>query len=319
MQVFTYRDYLEYKKIAQKGKVEEEQIQYDYENSRIHNKHDKLIKTILNKKELSKLLKRYLNSNVLEENIEKYNNKYITKNYKERESDMVYKIKKKEIYFLIEHQSKVDYTMPFRILEYSVEIMRESIKKQKNNKEFKYPQIVPIVIYTGKEKWNVKESIEDMQEKLEGYNNATFRYNLIDINNYTKEELLEDNTMFSKVAALEKCNTAKEIIEIVNKIPKGTKEEREELYRIINYIIREKIGYEETERILNELKEKEEEIMNAPEIFARECDRQFEKGKIEERKSAIIKMLKMKTDKNFIKSIYEITDKDLEKIEKEVV
>lgn len=42
-------------------------------------------------------------------------------------------------------------------------------------------------------------------------------------------------------------------------------------------------------------------------------------GKIEEKRETIIKMLKMKTDKNFIKSIYEITDKDLEKIEKEVV
>lgn len=93
-----------------------------------------------------------------------------------------------------------------------------------------------------------------MQEKLEGYNNESFKYNLIDINNYTKEELLKENTMFSKVAALEKCKTLDEIVETLNKIIEITKKDKQELYRIINYILRPKIGNQETGKMLKNLK-----------------------------------------------------------------
>ena len=56
-----------------------------------------------------------------------------------------------EIYFiLLELQSKVDNMMPYRILEYMVEIWR---KDRKNNKNKELPLIVPCVLYTGKSKW----------------------------------------------------------------------------------------------------------------------------------------------------------------------
>ena len=56
-------------------------------------------------------------------NIEKYNSSFINKIYQNKEADIVYKLKNREIFFLIEHQSKVDYSMPKRILEYQVLIM----------------------------------------------------------------------------------------------------------------------------------------------------------------------------------------------------
>jgi len=63
------------------------------------------------------------------------------------------------------------------------------------------------------------------------------------------------------------------------------------------------------------------------EIFAKECDKYFERGVKkwkkegikEGRKEAIIKMLKIKIDRKIIKDIYGINDKELEKIEKEVI
>jgi len=317
LKVFTYQDYIRYQESKIINRIEETKEEYHYEND-IYKKHDKLLKTILTKKEVSSLLKKYINIDVPEEDLEKYNNSYITKNYKERESDIVYKQKRKDIFFLIEHQSTIDYKMPFRILEYSVEIIREIIKDKKGNEELIYPQIVPIVIYTGNKKWNVKEGINQMQEELKGYSTEIFKYNLIDINNYTKEELLKENTMFSKIAVLEKCKTQKEMLEVLEKIIENTKNGKEELYRIINYIIRPKIGEEETEKILNKIKEKEDISMVA-ELFAKECDKYFEKGIKTGKKQAIIKMLKMKIDKKTIKEIYELSDEELEKIEKQIV
>ena len=327
MEVYTYKDYLRYKEIYVADKFEEEQEEYNCYSKQINKTHDKLMKTILTKKEVSKLLKRYINIEVPEEELEEYKNSYITKNYKERESDIVYKQKGKEIFFLIEHQSSIDYNMPFRILEYSVEIIRQEIKNKSNSKELKYPQIVPIVIYTGNKKWDVKEKISQMQEELKGYSAELFKYNLIDINKYTKEELLKENTMFSKIAVLEKSKTSEEMLKTLEEIIKKTKDEKEELYRIINYIIRPKIGDGKTDKILKIIREKEDNSM-VQEIFARECDKHFERGVKQGRKEGIeegikegikqsvIKMLKMKIDRKIIKDMYELKDIELDKIEK---
>ena len=45
-------------------------------------------------------------------------------------------------------------------------------------------------------------------------------------------------------------NTIRGVAEEEEQIIKNTKEEKEKLYRIINYIFREKIGNQETERLL---------------------------------------------------------------------
>ena len=53
------------------------------------------------------------------------------KDFKYKQVDIVYKIKGEEIYFLVEHQTKVDYSMPYRILKYEVEIIESVIIDKK--------------------------------------------------------------------------------------------------------------------------------------------------------------------------------------------
>ena len=68
----------------------------------VDKKHDKTFKNILSDiKEMSKFLSQYLNLEVNEEDLEKYKNSFITSTYKSKESDMIYKQKDKEIYYLI--------------------------------------------------------------------------------------------------------------------------------------------------------------------------------------------------------------------------
>lgn len=71
--------------------------------------------------------------------------------------------------------------MPYRILEYEMELIK--------NKGYKLPLVIPIVLYTGKQKWNAKKYLEESQEKLGGIEIKLGNYNLVDINNYTKEEI----------------------------------------------------------------------------------------------------------------------------------
>ena len=62
--------------------------------------------------------------------------------------------------------------MPYRILEYEIEIMKSAIDIRKvKNKEYKLPLVIPIVLYTGKKKWDAKRYLEESQETLDGVKN----------------------------------------------------------------------------------------------------------------------------------------------------
>lgn len=170
-------------------------------------KHDKTFKEVLkDKKEMSKFLKQFIELEVDASKLEMYNGEFINNKYERRISDIIYKENGKEIYYLIEHQSKVDINMPQRILDYCMELMRE-VKKNLNLKDGTNPLIVPIVIYTGTNKWTVSENFSDTQKVEEKYKKyaINLKYKLIDINKYSKEDLTNKNTKMTSMMALEKC------------------------------------------------------------------------------------------------------------------
>ena len=158
------------------------------EKERIYQVHDKSIrKILLNKKEAVIFINQALRlentkNEIKEEEIELYNNQYVTKIYNNRISDIVYKIKNKNVYFLIEHQLRIDYSMALRIAEYIVAILGIGSQKRKN-KNMIIPLVIPIVLYTGEKEWDAKECITDLEERLDGYGNKEFgRYILFSIN-----------------------------------------------------------------------------------------------------------------------------------------
>ena len=255
MKKFTYQEYIEYQKEIskkeEKERKEEEEYIKEITQKRVNNPHDKIFRIYLdNREEVVKIINRKLElkRKLEKEEIEKYNSSFVNKRYENRESDVVYKKKDQKIFFLIEHQTSIDYSMPKRILEYEIEIMESNIDhKKKMKKGEKLPAIIPIVIYTGRKKWDVAKYIEECQEKLEGGKIPGLgSYYIIDINEYSKEELEEDELFFSKILLIEKARTEEELIEILTDIAKKIKDEKAkgELKRMIYYIYREKIGEE---------------------------------------------------------------------------
>lgn len=245
---FTYKDYLLFKDYY----GDDFDLKRIVQLGGINQKHDKTFKEILSKpEEMQKFLKDFLGLEVKKENLEKYKSSFITSTFENRESDIIYKIKDKEILFLVEHQSTVSKRMPNRILEYCVEIMREAIKN-KTLEEGSNPIIVPIVIYTGERKWKVEKEFSETQIKEEEYQEYLLKqkYELIDINKYSKEELLEINTKLSNMMLIEKCKTSEEIretmIKIIEQIKKLKKEDQKEMKKwyeqIIKYVLGEKLG-----------------------------------------------------------------------------
>ena len=233
MKVFTYSDYIRCIHNLRREDITglaEEGVQYNLKiknkknnNERADKLHDKLIKDILkDKKEVAGLINQFFrpNEKVEASNLQKCPNSFVTKKFKSQEADIVYKLKDKDIYFLIEHQSTVDYNIPFRVLDYSMDIVQEWKKGKRINKISRYPTVVPIVIYTGQVKWNVPKNIKYQQIKVTTYEKyrIDFGYNFIDVNEYNIEELLEKKTMFGYGMILEKSKNTKDFVENVKSI-----------------------------------------------------------------------------------------------------
>ena len=236
----------------------------EYEERKIHNEHDKLVKKILEKpKEIEFVVRKALGlSKNKKIEMESVRNEFITSDFRGKQADMVYKIKDKEVYILVEHQSTEDRDMPYRVLEYDVGIIDRSLQKH-NYKVYKYAKVISIVIFTGARKWRVPQRIEEIQEeynikkevKVKDYNGLG-EYYLLDINRLSKEELLEEETLFGRMMLVERARREEDLIEILEEILPLTKDdEREDIINILRYILVKDIGEDKAQEYIKKLEE----------------------------------------------------------------
>lgn len=333
---FTFKDFLKY----QATFYPEDKIEFDnmlmvceksetYTYNKVNNEHDKVFRTILsNKKEAVIFINKTLNLELKENEIEKYKENYITENLINKETDIVYKIKNKNVFILIEHQTKIDYSMPYRIMEYQFKITKSAVDiKKLKLKEYKIPIVIPIVLYTGTRKWNVKEYIKEAQESYKQYNGEELgRYKLVDVNNFTEEELLKEKTFLSKAMLIESKKDTEEMVEcfekiinILNKDKVYTEEQKHLLATMWNLIFRNKINNDNiTDNLIRKInKEEEKEMLAILDTIAEENERILQQGIREGiRKTKINNAQKMKKANLDIKLIMEITGLSKKEIEK---
>ena len=178
-------------------KYAKESEELNKNKKRVDKEKDKIVKRIfMDKKEVAKLVKKVLGIEIRGEELEITENSFVTTELKYKEADIVYKLKGRNVVFLIEHQTKVDYKMPYRILNYQLEIMRANEGKEEC-------LVIAIVLYTGRRKWTAKTYIREIQDKFlqriekeEKKEIGTMGYyTLIDVNKYSKEELLEEDSL----------------------------------------------------------------------------------------------------------------------------
>ena len=301
---------------------------YSVSNLNKHHKHDKLFKQILNNKdEVAKLINQELDpeEKIKPEDLEKYETHYITSLYDEKEADIVYKIKGKEIFFLIEHQTKVDLNMPIRIAEYTLAIMnsRKDLKSNKRN-----PTIVPIVIYAGTSKWTARMGLEENREifRHNKGSSSIIKYNLVDIRSI--EEAINKGTAIARMSVIDRLNSSRELLNAVEKFSETltNESEKSEFAKEVGYIWEDRLKKEELEQIKKIiLKEKggNEVMSHIHEVLRREAEEMRKKaieeglqegmqkgiqeGKREGRQESLIdvakKMLMEKVDIDFITKI----------------
>lgn len=129
------------------------------------------------------------------------NRSFISNEYKERETDLVYQVKIKDkeafICILIEFQSNVQKFMAVRILHYISSFYIYYIENNNNVK--KLPPIFPILLYNGDNNWSAPNNINDLIDNnisLGDYN-LNFKYFPIAENSFSKDFLLKANNIVS--------------------------------------------------------------------------------------------------------------------------
>ena len=244
-----------------KGK-NENIIREETEKYYINQKHDKMFKEMLSdKKSTVDFINSFLHLNLVEDDIEKYEKEFRTSEFSNVEADVVYKIKNKNVFILIEHQSSVDYKMSYRIMRYKYAIIESAIdKKRLKEKSYRITMVIPIVLYTGKRKWK-KLLINDIEEKVEGYAENWLEYTLIDVNEFSNEQLLADNLIITKAMLIEKSKNKEELYKNIEEVINIQKEKKAfdnlQLEKLITYELSET----EDKNIMHEFIEK---IRNIP-------------------------------------------------------
>ena len=237
------------------------------------------------------------------------------------EADIVYKMKDRDYFILIEHQSTIDEKMAYRILNYKVAIINSAIDlKRMKDKDYKIPKVLAVVLYTGNKKWNSKE-LKDIEEKLENFIEPKGGYKLIDVNNFNREELIEDELITSKAMLIESSKGQEELYKNINDIIENqskNKENNEENWKQLEKILRYELTGSEDEKTINEFIETirtakggEETMMRA----ARIINKEKRKIKAEGITEGIAMMARKLKNKMSIEEIKELTGLSEEKIQ----
>jgi len=172
----------------------------------IHQPDDKAFKALLQtRKAFLQLLRCFLHESWVaqldEQALHRIDKSFILPDFSSRESDIVYRCRFQEseviFYVLLELQSSVDHQMPWRLLQYMVEIWRmahrDTEQAHRRRIGFRLPPIVPIVVYNGKQGWTAQRRFRDYLQDGETFGSAVpdFTYHLVDIKRWKPEDMAQ--------------------------------------------------------------------------------------------------------------------------------
>lgn len=218
--------------------------------------------------------------------------------------------------------------MAYRMLNYCVEIIKSAVKtKEVNKSTYRYPKVIPIVLYTGHQKWTASKSFSQIETEDKNFEikNIDAKYQLIDINKYEIDELLEQKSMLANAMILEKSKNFEEVSNNLTMILKNNigNDNYDNLKRIVMYLYGDIIE-EDKKKIINIMEEREgeENMLTAKRIIDAEFKKQRTEGIAEgiskSVKKIVKKMIKLNFEDSTIKQVTGTKKTDIEKIRKEM-
>ncbi len=172
----------------------------------------------------------YIGEPVDEDSLEQMNASFVTKDFDDREADLIYKAKlngsEVYFYFLLELQSSVDFTMPIRLLSYIylflLSIFKDTDEATRERKDFRLPVVIPCVLFNGSGQWTAVKSLKEYFKDYEKFGEYVldFEYIFIDVNAYSDEDLLETGNIISSVFLLDKKQDLSKLLINLGKVMK---------------------------------------------------------------------------------------------------
>ena len=160
------------------------------------------------------------------EDIEDVSERFVPLIGEERNADTVKRINlygRTPVYLisLIEHKTEVDYNISMQIFRYMVYIWEDYEKEMERaynrgisrTKNFKYPPVLPIVYYEGREEWGASPQLKDRilcSESLQEYI-PNYSYYLVKLQDYSNQILLDKKDEISLIMLINKIQSREDV------------------------------------------------------------------------------------------------------------
>ena len=231
----------------------------------VQNPHDTRLKELFrNKEAFISLLKDCVKPEWVDsldiDSLKRSDTSFILQDFKKKEADIIYEATinngKVIFYLLLELQNKVDHRMPYRLMLYIVEILRQyynnADEKERLRKNFKFPAVIPIVFFSGNEKWTVPTNLREMFNAHECFGDylIDFNYTLVDTNGYDENSVKDFQSRLLKVMMMfESVTSSSELYSMIRKHENDIKQFNDEEIRIIDAAISILRGMHESSNI----------------------------------------------------------------------
>lgn len=183
-------------------------------------------------------IKKYVGADWMQgltpEQIRFVDREYRLEDYEKRQADLIYEVdlhgRKLYLYILMELQSTVDYTMPFRILTLifalMLKIFLETPEKERERRGFRLPVVIPVLFYNGEGSWTAEtEYIRYLDGgELFGRHTLNYEYYLVDLSKISDEYILNTNTIIDNIMALDKGRETETLSGILERVAARMKE-----------------------------------------------------------------------------------------------
>lgn len=175
----------------------------------------------------SQFLRGYVDIPLLKEvrpeDIENVTERYVHMFVEERESDVVNKVHIKEndtpffLVSLIEHKSTIDYNVVMQVLRYMIFIWEDYEKEMEmqhegvsRTKTFKYPPILPVIFYDGRDNWTAETEFHKRVLFSDVFRDYVPDYKciLVQLQNYSNEELMKKKDELSILMMIDRLKNA---------------------------------------------------------------------------------------------------------------
>ena len=192
--------------------------------------HDQSYKLIFGHREMVvDLLKGFVNEDWVDQcdfgSLEKFNCQFTSDNLRERQDDLVWKLRWGEewiyLYLLLEFQSTDDHFMAVRILTYVGLLYQDIIRSENLKHHDKLPPVFPIVLYNGARPWQAPVDLDPLIHPApagwEGYR-PHVRYLLLDEGRYDRDYLGSLDNLVAALFQLENSRTKEDIQAVLLKL-----------------------------------------------------------------------------------------------------